>query len=117
MSPLRPTSNVYVLPALSAETPSLRPRPRLSMRLRALAWWWRLRLTVREVADALRRFGRPRSRVERDDLGLDAEPIAVGYSFSQGLALTASVAGVLIFGILSAPFLNAAVQASATLGH
>jgi hypothetical protein len=77
MSPLRPTSNVYVLPALSAETPSLRPRPRLSMRLRALAWWWRLRLTVREVTDALRRFGRPRSRVERDDLGLDAEPIAV----------------------------------------
>jgi len=36
-----------------------------------------LRLTVREVTDALRRFGRPRSRVERDDLGLDAEPIAV----------------------------------------
>ena len=77
MSPLRPTSNVYVLPALSAEMPSLQPRPRLSMRLRALAWWWRLRLTVREVSDALRRFGRPRSRVERDDRGLDAEPIAV----------------------------------------
>jgi hypothetical protein len=76
MSPLRPSSNVYVLRApLSAETPTLRPR--LSMRLRGLAWWWRLRLTVREVTDALRRFGRPRSRVERDELGLDAEPSVV----------------------------------------
>ena len=78
MSPLRPSSNVYVLPApLSAEAPTLRPRPRLSMRLRGLTWWWRLRLTVREVTDALQRFGRPRSRVECGDLGLDAEPIAV----------------------------------------
>jgi hypothetical protein len=78
MSPLRPSSNVYVLRApLSAETPTLRPRPRLSMRLRGLAWWWRLRLTVREVTDALRRFGRSRSRVELDELGLDAEPSVV----------------------------------------
>jgi hypothetical protein len=76
MSPLRPSSNVYVLsPPLSVATPTLRPRPRLSLRLRGLAWWWRLRLTVREVTDALRRFGRPRSR-EQYDL-VDAEPIVV----------------------------------------
>ena len=77
MSPLRPSSNVYTLPSrLSVATPSPRLRPRRSMRLRGLAWWWRLRLTVREVTDALRRFGRPRSRVERDT-DLDAEPVVV----------------------------------------
>jgi NADH-quinone oxidoreductase subunit N len=38
-------------------------------------------------------------------------------SFSQGLALAASLAGVALFGILAPPFLNAAVAASAIFGH
>src|SRR6266508_1406962 len=45
-----------------------------------------------------------------------AQPIHVGYSFSQGLALAASVAGVLAFGILGRPFLDAAVAASTGFG-
>jgi NADH-quinone oxidoreductase subunit N len=41
------------------------------------------------------------------------EPVAVRpASFSQGLALGASLVGVLAFGILAAPFLNAATAAS-----
>jgi NADH-quinone oxidoreductase subunit N len=38
-------------------------------------------------------------------------------SFSQGLALAASMAGVVAFGIFAAPFLNAAVSASAIFGR
>ena len=38
-------------------------------------------------------------------------------SFSQGLALTASLIGVIVFGIFAAPFLNAAVQASQTFAR
>jgi NADH-quinone oxidoreductase subunit N len=38
-------------------------------------------------------------------------------SFSQGLALAASMAGVLAFGIFAAPFLNAAISASSIFGH
>ena len=38
-------------------------------------------------------------------------------SFSQGLALAASMAGVLAFGIFAAPFLNAAVSASTIFGR
>jgi NADH-quinone oxidoreductase subunit N len=38
-------------------------------------------------------------------------------SFSQGLALAASMAGVVAFGIFAAPFLNAAVAASAIFGR
>jgi NADH-quinone oxidoreductase subunit N len=47
----------------------------------------------------------------------EAAPIGVGYSFSQGLALTASVVGVLVFGIFAAPFLNAAIVASTGFGR
>jgi NADH-quinone oxidoreductase subunit N len=38
-------------------------------------------------------------------------------SFSQGLALAASMAGVIAFGIFGAPFLNAALWASSIFGH
>jgi NADH-quinone oxidoreductase subunit N len=38
-------------------------------------------------------------------------------SFSQGLALAASLAGVMAFGIFAPPFLNAAVAASTIFGH
>jgi len=38
-------------------------------------------------------------------------------SFSQGLALAASMAGVVAFGIFAAPFLNAAVSASSIFGR
>ena len=47
-----------------------------------------------------------------------AEPVPVrAQSFSQGLALAASVGGVVAFGILAQPFLNAAIAASATFGR
>ena len=47
-----------------------------------------------------------------------AEPVPVrAASFSQGLALAASVAGVVAFGILAPPFLNAAVSAAAVFGR
>jgi NADH-quinone oxidoreductase subunit N len=47
-----------------------------------------------------------------------AEPMPVrAQSFSQGLALAASVGGVVAFGILAQPFLNAAIAASATFGR
>src|ERR1700736_687980 len=38
-------------------------------------------------------------------------------SFSQGLALAASLAGVALFGIFARPFLDAAVTASTLFGH
>jgi NADH-quinone oxidoreductase subunit N len=38
-------------------------------------------------------------------------------SFSQGLALAASLAGVVAFGILAPPFLNAAISASSAFGR
>jgi NADH-quinone oxidoreductase subunit N len=41
-----------------------------------------------------------------------AQPARPGYSFSQGLALAASVAGVVIIGILAGPFLTAATNAA-----
>lgn len=60
LSPARRASNIYYLTP-SAPEPT-RP-PRLSrglvLRLRALAFWWRLKLTAAETWDALRRFGRP----------------------------------------------------------
>ena len=74
MSPPRPSSNVYVFPApLITAAPGTRARRSRSLRLRWLTWWWRLRLTVREVADALRRFGRPRSRWEAAGFSFDLE--------------------------------------------
>lgn len=59
LSPV-PRSNVYYL--APAEPEPVR-RPKLStsllLRLRMLAFWWRLKLTAAETWDALRRFGRP----------------------------------------------------------
>jgi len=64
VSPPRVSSNVYVLPSPIPAAPAGRPRRRsLPPRLRWLVWWWRLRLTLREVVDALRRFGRPRTGI------------------------------------------------------
>jgi hypothetical protein len=73
VSPLRPSSNVYVLPPMVAP-PAGRPRRRsLPARLRWLVWWWRLRLTAREVIDALRRFGRPRTGRDDASFAVDVE--------------------------------------------
>jgi hypothetical protein len=59
MSPTIPVTNVYYLsPAAAAGGPT-RPSPTLTLRLRLLTFWWRLRLTTREIVVALRRFGRP----------------------------------------------------------
>ena len=59
MSPTSPVTNVYYLsPPAAAEGPA-NPPHRLMLRLRLLAFWWRLRLTTREVVATLRRFGRP----------------------------------------------------------
>src|SRR5262249_2697136 len=50
--------------------------------------------------------------------GEPAEPVAVTPgSFSKGLARGASLVGVLAFGILAAPFLNAATAASVSFFH
>jgi NADH-quinone oxidoreductase subunit N len=46
-------------------------------------------------------------------VGVPARP---DYSFSQGLALAASVAGVVVIGILGGPFLNAATSAANIFG-
>jgi NADH-quinone oxidoreductase subunit N len=46
----------------------------------------------------------------------DAAPVRAA-SFSQGLALAASLAGVVAFGILAPPFLNAAVEAARIFGR
>jgi hypothetical protein len=75
MSTPRPTSNVYLLPApLAGSASATSPRRRLPVRLRWVAWWWRLQITVREVTDALRRFGRPAARRDVDAFDLDVEP-------------------------------------------
>src|ERR1700730_1458106 len=48
---------------------------------------------------------------------VETEPVHAA-SFSQGLALAASLAGVVAFGIFAAPFLNAAVFSASTIfGH
>jgi NADH-quinone oxidoreductase subunit N len=44
-------------------------------------------------------------------------PAWAGFSFSQGLALAASVAGVVVFGVLGAPFISAATVAAANFGR
>ena len=54
-------SNVYYLAPAATPEPA-RPRKlstRLVLRLRVMAFWWRLKLTTAETWDALRRFGRP----------------------------------------------------------
>jgi hypothetical protein len=53
------TSNVYYLPAPVVVTEPPRLSPGLRVRLYALTLWFRARITATEVADALRRFGRP----------------------------------------------------------
>jgi hypothetical protein len=59
MTPPSPLTNVYYLaPPVTVEDRPVR-RSRLSLRLRLLALWWRLRLTSRELTSVLRRFGRP----------------------------------------------------------
>jgi hypothetical protein len=59
MSPTGPVTNVYYLsPPATAEGPA-NPSHTFTRRLRLLAFWWRLRLTTREVVATLRRFGRP----------------------------------------------------------
>jgi hypothetical protein len=60
MSTTSPVTNVFYLspPAAVAAAPARRTRG-LALRLRVLAFWWRLRLTIDEVTAALRRFGRP----------------------------------------------------------
>jgi hypothetical protein len=59
MSPRSPVTNVYYLsPPADPEWPTSRSYT-LTRRLRLLAFWWRLRLTTREVVAAVRRFGRP----------------------------------------------------------
>jgi hypothetical protein len=77
MSPSRPSSNVYVLPSPVIAAPGTRPRRSRSIRLRGLTWWWRLRLTAREVTDALRRFGRPQSRKEAGSFDLEVDAFEV----------------------------------------
>jgi hypothetical protein len=78
MSPSRPSSNVYVFPSSPATpAPGAHFRRSLSLRLRWLTWWWRLRLTAREVVDALRRFGRPHSVIEAAGFDLEVDPIVV----------------------------------------
>jgi NADH-quinone oxidoreductase subunit N len=46
----------------------------------------------------------------------ESKPVRAA-SFSQGLALAASLAGVVAFGILAPPFLNAAVEAASIFGR
>jgi NADH-quinone oxidoreductase subunit N len=47
------------------------------------------------------------------------EPTGIrpGFSFSQGLALAASMVGVVVFGILGAPFISAATFAAQAFGR
>src|SRR4029453_3726457 len=72
VSPPRSSSNVYLLPQPLLALPEARPRRRsLPTRLRWLVWWWRLRLTGREIIDALRRFGRPRPAMDRASFAVD----------------------------------------------
>jgi hypothetical protein len=59
MSTTGPLTNVYYLtPPVVAETANRPPRT-LTLRLRLLVFWWRLRLTATDVFAALRRRGRP----------------------------------------------------------
>jgi NADH-quinone oxidoreductase subunit N len=47
----------------------------------------------------------------------EAAPARPGFSFSQGLALAASVAGVVVIGIMGGPFFSAASNAADVLGR
>jgi len=59
MSPTSPVTNVYYLSPPAAAEGRASPPHTLMVRFRLLAFWWRLRLTTREVVATLRRFGRP----------------------------------------------------------
>ena len=59
MSPTSPVTNVYYLSPPAAAPGPTNASPTHTLRLRLLLFWWRLRLTTREVAVTLRRFGRP----------------------------------------------------------
>jgi hypothetical protein len=60
MSTTSPVTNVFYLsPPAAAAATAARPPCALALRLRVLAFRWRLRLTAGEVVAALRRFGRP----------------------------------------------------------
>jgi len=80
-----PRSNVYYL-APSEPEPARRPRlsASLVLRLRLLAFWWRLKLTAAETWDVLRRFGRPDLQEDtavleqRADMILSAQPRSLG---------------------------------------
>jgi len=80
-----PRSNVYYL-APSEPEPTRRPRlsASLVLRLRLLAFWWRLKLTAAETWDVLRRFGRPDLHEDaavleqRADMILSAQPRSLG---------------------------------------
>ena len=59
MSTTSSISNVYYLaPPMPAAEWRPRPLPGMTLRLRLLAFWWRLRLTTAEVVATVRRFGR-----------------------------------------------------------
>ena len=85
MSPTIPMSNVYYLSPPAAADGRTTPSPTLTRRLRLLAFWWRLRLTTREVVATLQRFGRP---VDVDTAYLDqrADLILAGLRPSVGPA-------------------------------
>lgn len=71
MSTMSPMSNVYYLAPAAPMTTERVPRLSLTLRLRLrlLAFWWRLRLTATDVTRAARRFGRP--EVDVDTASLD----------------------------------------------
>jgi hypothetical protein len=87
MSTPSPLSNVYYLaPPASAAAPRPRPSRGLTLHLRLLAFWWRLRLTTAEVVATVRRFGR--SPIDADSTFLEqrADLILAGPRPSVGPA-------------------------------
>jgi hypothetical protein len=85
LTPAPRSSNVYYLAASPSE-PMRTPRlsASLVLRLRMLAFWWRLKLTAAETWDVLRRFSRPEMPEDtavleqRADLILAARPRTFG---------------------------------------
>jgi hypothetical protein len=90
MSPMIPApapapSNVYYLATAQDAAPRV---PRLSrglvLRLRALSFYWRVRMMAAEIHDVLRRFGRPMAEPDstfleqRAEIILAAAPRSVG---------------------------------------
>ena len=79
MSTTNPISNVYYL-APPVPPAQRRPRPSrgVSLHLRLLAFWWRLRLTTIEVVDSVRRFGRAPVEIDTALLEQRADMILAG---------------------------------------